>query len=316
MNAPFALVEARAPGKIILAGEHAVVYGRPALAVPVFGVRARALVTRTTGPSWIFAPAVGVDAPLASLEPEHPLRRTVHLAETVLGPLPPVVIRILSDIPVAAGLGSGAAVAVAVLRSLAGFVGQALPPEELNALAYEIEKLHHGTPSGIDNTVITYARPILYRRGAGWQPLQVRRSVPLVIADSGRKASTRQMVAGVRARREAAPRRYDALFDAIAQTVGVVQASLASGDFLRLGRALRRNHDLLAEMGVSTPELDALVAAACAAGAYGAKLAGAGGGGNVVAVTPPDHQERVARALRAAGATRVITTWVPSTEDV
>ncbi len=314
MITPFTAVEARAPGKIILAGEHAVVYGRPALAVPVFGVRARVQVRPTTGSMWLSAPAVNVDAPVAALAPDHPLRRTVELARHVLGPWPAAAIRILSDIPVAAGLGSGAAVTVALLRALAGFTGRALPDAQVNALAYEIEKLHHGTPSGIDNTVITYARPILYRKDAGWQPLHVGGPVPLVIADSGRAASTRTMVAEVRARRDAAPARYEALFDAIAQVVRLAQASLAAGDLLRLGQALSRNHELLQNLGVSTPELDALVGVALAAGAFGAKLAGAGGGGNIIAVTAAEAQKRVAQALRAAGAARVILTVIPPTE--
>ncbi len=314
MPVPFAFVEARAPGKIILAGEHAVVYGRPALAVPVFGVQARAQVTHAA--AWhLTAPAVDLDAPLAALPGDHPLRRAVDLARQALPGLPPARVRIASTIPVAAGLGSGAAVTVALLRALAAFAGRPLPDARVNALAYEVEKLHHGTPSGIDNTVITYARPIVYRRGQGWQPLVVARAVPLVIADTGQPAATRDMVAGVRARWQAQCARYEALFDAIAQAVAAAQAALAAGDLAALGQALRANHARLQDLGVSTPRLDALVQAAEAAGAYGAKLAGAGGGGNMLAVTRPEDQARVAAALRAAGAARVIVTTLPPTPE-
>ncbi len=314
MSTPFTAVEARAPGKIILAGEHAVVYGRPALAVPVFGVQARVRVTRRGAQWWVTAPAVQLDARLHDLPAEHPLRRAVVLTQAAVSGLPPAHVHITSSIPVAAGLGSGAAVTVALVRALAALAGQALPAARVNALAYEVEKLYHGTPSGIDNTVITYARPIVYRKGTGWQPLFVARPVPLVIADTGQSASTRAMVRGVRERWQAAPARVEALFDAIAQAVAAAQAALATGDLAALGQALRDNHAHLQALGVSTPALDALVDAALAAGAYGAKLAGAGGGGNMLAITRAEDQARVAAALRAAGAARVIVTTVPATE--
>ena len=314
MNLPFAAVEARAPGKIILAGEHAVVYGRPALAVPVFGVQARVRVTPAPQ-AWVQAPAVHLDAALADLPATHPLRQAVERTWAALAMPPrPARVHIASTIPVAAGLGSGAAVTVAIVRALAAFAGRVLPPEQVNALAYAVEKLHHGTPSGIDNTVITYGRPLVYRKGAGWELLQVARPVPLVIADTGHPAATRDMVAGVRTRWQAARDRYEALFDAIAEAVAAARHALAVGDLPALGRALCDNQRLLQAIGVSSPALDALVDAALAAGAYGAKLSGAGGGGNMLAVTPPEGQAAVAQALRAAGAARVIVTTLPPTE--
>ncbi len=314
MRAPFHSVEARAPGKIILAGEHAVVYDRPALAVPVPSVQARVQVRRAPAGFTLRAPDIGLTAALDDLPPAHPLRRAVDLTQAALqAAWPPLEVRIASSIPVAAGLGSGAAVTVALVRALAAFVGRALPPRQVNALAYEVEKLHHGTPSGIDNTVVTYARPIRYRKSRGWQPLPVARAVPLVIADTGRAAPTREMVLGVRQRWQAQPARYEALFDAIADQVAAAQAALAAGDLPALGQALNANHALLQALGVSTPELDALVNAARAAGAYGAKLSGAGGGGNMLAVTDATHQPAVAQALRAAGAARVLCTTLPPT---
>ncbi len=314
MRTPFRLVQARAPGKIILAGEHAVVYGRPALAVPVFGVQARVTIRGPAADWHIDAPAVQVDAPLRALDHQSPLRRAWELARNALGPLPPGRVHIRSTIPVAAGLGSGAAVTVALIRGLAAWVGRPLPDEIVNALTYEIEKLHHGTPSGIDNTVITYARPLIFRKSSGWRLLPVARPVPLVIADSGQSASTRTMVAGVRQRWQADRAGYEALFDAVAQAVGEAQHALATGDLPALGRALHINHTLLQRMGVSTPLLDALVQTAEEAGAYGAKLSGAGGGGNLVAVTSPERQAAVAHALRQAGAVRVLSTLLPPTE--
>jgi mevalonate kinase len=165
-------ITATAPGKIILFGEHAVVYGRPAIAVPLAQVQARAVVSANPraapGSVQFQAPEVNLDASLEALPPDHPLRRAVELVGGALGleRLPALTLRITSSIPVASGLGSGAAVSVAVIRALAAFLGQPLPPEQVSALAFEVEKLHHGTPSGIDNTVITYALPVYFVRPA------------------------------------------------------------------------------------------------------------------------------------------------------
>ncbi len=315
MTRPFCAVEARAPAKVILAGEHAVVYGRPALAVPVRGVTARARVQAAPRGRLVHAPDIGLRADLADLAPEHPLRRTLEAVAAQVGPLPRLRVHIASDIPVAAGMGSGAAVTVALARALLAFLGASWPVARLNALAYEIEKLYHGTPSGIDNTVIAYERPIVYRKGHGWRPLRVARPVPLVVADTGQRASTRVMVARVRQGWQRARARYEALFDAVAQAVRAAQDALAAGDLAALGRALGANHALLRQMGVSTPGLDRLVRAAEAAGAYGAKLAGAGGGGVMLAVTAPHAQAAVAQALHQAGAARVMMTTLPPTDE-
>jgi len=163
-------ISASAPGKIILFGEHAVVYGQPAIAVPVTQVRARAIVTaeprQPAGSVRIQAPIIGLEAWLAELLPEDPLASVARLvfAELGLSQPPALTIRVTSTIPVAAGLGSGAAVSVAIIRALSEFLGRRLPAERVSALAYEVEKLHHGTPSGIDNTVIAYARPVYFVR--------------------------------------------------------------------------------------------------------------------------------------------------------
>ena len=151
--------KASAPGKIILFGEHAVVYGQPALAVPVTQVQAEVRIER------IFSPGIRINAPniqlnekLDDLAASHPLAATVRntLLELKTDSLSGVTILIRSSIPVASGLGSGASVSVAIIRALASNLKRDLPDEQVSALAYETEKLYHGTPSGIDNTVVTY----------------------------------------------------------------------------------------------------------------------------------------------------------------
>ncbi len=306
-------IRASASGKVILLGEHAVVYGRPAIAVPLSGLRATAILTPHPGPLHIQAPAVGLDAPLSDLPADHPLARIVRLTvEYLRQPPPDALLRIESDIPVASGLGSGAAVSTAVVRALAAWYDVPLDPPTVSALVYEVERIHHGTPSGIDNTVIAHERPVYFIRGRPPEPLPVGGVLHLLVADSGVPSQTREVVGDVRRRREAEPDRYEALFDRVAEEVEEARRAIARGDARALGERMDANHELLREIGVSAPVLDRLVEVARRAGALGAKLSGAGRGGNVVALVEPHTVDGVEAALRAAGAVRVWRTDISS----
>jgi len=166
------MTEASAPGKIILCGEHAVVYGRPAIALPLADLRARVVVEPGDAGS-----GITIDAPdlerrwtLASA-PDHPLSALIvsvldHLSRGAQSdvPAPALQIHITSTIPIAEGMGSGAAVATALVRALATHLGHELPAEAVSTLVYTSERRFHGTPSGIDNTVIAFERPIWFVR--------------------------------------------------------------------------------------------------------------------------------------------------------
>ncbi len=175
------VVKASAPGKIILFGEHAVVYGRPALAVPVTQVQAEAEIAALArmADSGSTPPIFPCSRRSNALPSDHPLAAVIHnlLFSFGISPFPPLEIRITSTIPVASGLGSGAAVTVAILRALSAHLDHPLSDEQVNQFAYEIEKLHHGTPSGIDNTVVTYAQPVYFMRGQPVEIFQRRRAV-------------------------------------------------------------------------------------------------------------------------------------------
>ncbi len=301
---------ASAPGKIILFGEHAVVYGRPALAAPVTQVQATVTVNAAPDGIWISAPQINLQTALSDLAPEHPLAAAVHGVFTTLGISRPPSLRISieSDIPVASGLGSGAAVSVATIRALSAFFGQPLDDETVNALAYEVEKLHHGTPSGIDNTVATYRQPIYFIKGKPLERLRVGAPFTIVIGNSGVPAPTRESVGAVRRLWESNPARWEQVFDAIGELADKARYALENGDTAALGPLMDSNHALLKALTVSSPELERLVEAARSAGAWGAKLSGGGRGGNMIAIAPPHAQEQVAQALHRAGATQVILT--------
>jgi mevalonate kinase len=305
---------ASAPGKIILFGEHAVVYGRPAIAAPVLQVKAKAAITADPKGknTRILAPEVQLDCSFDELEPNHPLRAAIQqvLTDLEAARLPACTLKVTSTIPVAGGLGSGAAVSVAVMRAVAAFLGHPLPDERICALAYEVEKLHHGTPSGIDNTVITYGEPVYFVKGQPLERLNVGRAFTIVIADTGIPCPTSLAVGDLRKAWKHDPTHYEALFDSTGALAQSARHALENGAVELLGPLMDANHGLLRKMGVSCAELDALVLAARRAGAWGAKLSGGGRGGNMIALVNPAQAKTMADALLAAGAVRTIITEV------
>jgi mevalonate kinase len=305
-----------APGKIILFGEHAVVYNRPAIAVPVQQVSAKAVITpeirRQAGDVYVDAPDIGLHAFYAELPGIHPLHILLDTIRERLSveKLPAMRVRITSTIPVAAGLGSGSAVSVAVARAISGFVGRPFSTPEESEIAYIVEKAHHGTPSGIDNTVISYAQPVYFQRGQPIQRLFPAQPFTLVIADSGLQSSTARVVEDVRQSWLSQTDQYEALFDAIGEISVQARQTIENGPIRPLGDLLNENHRQLQAMDVSCPELDRLVSAALFAGALGAKLSGGGRGGNMLALVTLESAPQVEGALRAAGAVRTIVTTV------
>ena len=307
---------ASAPGKIILFGEHAVVYGEPAIAVPVTQVTAKAtvipIIKGPQGEVRILAQDIGLDSVLYQMAFENPIGAAVRGVAAMLGTehIPACTIKVTSTIPVASGLGSGAAVSVAVIRALAGFLGQTLTNEQVSNLAFEIEKIHHGTPSGIDNTVVTYAQPVYFIRGQGVETFQVTKPFQIVIADTGVPAPTKESVGDVRLGWQAAPQKYERLFGAMGSITKTARQAIESGHPEWMGPLMDENHELLQDIGVSSPELDHLVQAAKGAGALGAKLSGGGRGGNMIALVEKNQVDMVAQVLIRAGAKHTISTEV------
>lgn len=309
---------ASAPGKVILMGEHAVVYGRPAIALPVFQVQATARLDAQPGTHelWLHAVDLRQRRALSDTPDTDPLALCVRRTCAALGIDPPTgELTVTATIPLAGGLGSGAAISAAVVRVLAGWAGRSLSPAEVSELVFTVEELHHGTPSGIDNTVIAYARPVWFVKGQTPAPFTVPHAFTLVIANSGIPSPTRVTVGDVRQAWLAAPELYEQLFDQVGFLVHEARDALLAGTWPYLGSLMTHNHALLVQLGVSSPPLDRLVQAAQDAGAWGAKLSGGGRGGNVIALVSGTSAEVVAAALRDAGAANTIVTHVPATKD-
>ena len=306
-------MKASAPGKIILFGEHAVVYGRPALAVPVSQVHADVEITDATRAGiWIHAPDVNLDAELNTLPSDHPIASVLHnfFFAYRVSPFPNLTISIASTIPVASGLGSGAAVTVALVRALSAYLNHPMTNEDVSAFTYDIEKLHHGTPSGIDNTVVTYAKPVYFIKDQPIEVFKVGAPFIIVIGDTGVSAPTKESVADVRKLWEADKSRWESMFDQVGEIAQQARTSIENGQWKLLGKLMNQNQALLREMTVSSPVLGNLISAAKQAGALGAKLSGGGRGGNMIALVEKEKAPVVAEALMAAGAKRTIITTV------
>jgi mevalonate kinase len=180
----------------------------------------------------------------------------------------------------------------------------------MSDLAFDVEKLHHGTPSGIDNTVVTFGKPVYFQRGRPIEFLNVGASLTFVIADTGVPSSTAEAVGDVRRVWQTDRQSYEAIFDEVAEIVVSARQFIEDGKNSQLGLLLDQNHECLIKMGVSSPELNQLCDAARRAGAMGAKLSGAGRGGNLIALVPPDQAESVSNELAKCGAVRVIQTSI------
>lgn len=303
---------ATAPGKIILFGEHAVVYGQPALAVPLTTVEATATVRSGARGSGLIVEAIDLNARLSLTQSAtEALVMTAKLVLNHLGKAEPdALITVQSTIPIASGLGSGAAVSAAVARALALHLGHPMTDGDLSALVYEVEKVHHGTPSGIDNTVVCYAKPVYFIRDKTLEPFQPARPLSLVIGDTGIASPTRVAVGAVREAWQQDPSGYETIFREIGAITNAARQAVESGDLAAVGPLMTRNQSLLERIGVSSPELERLIQAAIGAGAGGAKLSGGGLGGNMIALAPPQLVRHVSETLIRAGAKRVMQTVV------
>ncbi len=304
------MIGGSACGKIILFGEHAVVYGRPALAVPLPQLRARATV-RVGRELGVVIHARDLDRTIRlDADPHSPLAEITRLTLDAFKVTADLELTVESDIPLASGMGSGAAVSTAIVRALAAHFDRELTPAQVSALVYETEKLYHGTPSGIDNTVIAFEQPVRYVRGQAIQPFTITRPFTLLIADTGVPSPTAVTVSEVRRGWQAQPARYEAIFDAIAAIVTDAQEALAGGENERLGELMTRNQRELEALGVSSPVIEQLLAAGLRAGAGGGKLSGGGRGGNVIFYVTEAKAGAVEAALRERGAVNVIETTV------
>jgi len=290
-------------GKVILFGEHFVVHGVPGI-VSAIDSTVDAEVKKTGKGITVRDERKGARGytekkRVQQKESIERMLRTmgIDLEKAVLD------IWLGGNLPGFSGIGASAASSVAIARGIAEELEMDLSDEKINEVAYEAEKAYAGTPSGIDNTAATYGGLIWFERNLSGGPntiekLSIREPVEIILGNTGIVADTKEMVAGVAARKKRNPRKYDPLFKQAEDLAFTARKALEAFDLRKVGELMNENHRLLQGIEVSCKELDYLVGLARTQGAFGAKLTGGGGGGCMVALTPgKELQEAVAAAM-------------------
>jgi mevalonate kinase len=307
-------VIASAPAKVILFGEHFVVYGEPAIVLAI-DKRAyakaelredkrlylRSLNLNVAGffDNGSFKVEEGnLKEAKTKLEP---LKCAVEKVMEIYGEKVGLSIEVNSTVPVAAGLGSSAAVAAAVAAAVGALLNVKMSKEDVFRIAYEAEKIMHGTPSGVDPAISTFGGAMLFQIDTGFKPLDVKADFPLVIGNTGVERSTKTQVSKVRSLRDKYPQIVELMMRTAREIVLRAVEALKKDDLETLGELMNINHALLYGLEVSDESLERLINAARKAGALGAKLTGAGGGGCMIALANKDKVENVLDAVQRAG---------------
>ena len=275
---------AKAPGKIIIAGEHFVVHGSFALAAAIDrGVTVHASLSDQSS---ISSKKLGLTAELPNKIPYKltPLAKALKATLNYLEENRKVKIEMESDLPFSAGLGSSAAGSIALVAAASSALGHTLKKEEIINLAMVSEKIIHGNPSGIDPSISTQGGVILFKKGISQRPLKLKTPIDFIVCFSGSGQSTSKMIRKFSQTKYINPSTFKALTDSSSKLVEIAASALINGDINLLASILNFNHAVLSSLGVSSKRLDVLVESTLKAGCLGAKMTGGGGGGCIIAL--------------------------------
>lgn len=305
---------ASAPAKVILFGEHFVVYGEPAIVLAIDKRAFAKVETRNDQILHISSSnlnlAVNIkDGYFSILKGEskeaklkfEPVKQAVEKVLEKYGEKVGLNIEITSTIPVAAGLGSSAAVVASVTVAVGELLNIRMSKEDIFKITFEAEKVVHGTPSGVDPAISTFGGVLLFQMDTGFKPIEAKTEIPLVIGETGVERSTRVQVEKVRDIKDRFPQVVDPIMRAAREISLRAIDAFKENDLETLGSLMNINHALLYGVGVSDESLEWLVNAARKAGALGSKLTGAGGGGCMIALSKNEKLEQVSEAIQRAG---------------
>ena len=276
-------------------GEHSVVHGFPAIALG-FNRGISAVARVADGDLLRVSPWGSRVQPRSN--GEQPLERAFAIALGAYSGRPHLHIDVQVDLPSGAGLGCSAALGVAVFDAIDQALCVNRSREDLGRIALRWEEIFHGNPSGIDNMAAALGGVLLYRKGAPLRRPPLAQPLQVVVAHSGERSKTKEMVSLVACQLASSPARVRAKFDEVSDLVQEAEIALSEGDARTLGRLLNLNHSILSSLLLATPKTEELCHRARAAGALGAKITGAGGGGCIVALAEDDeHARRIREVL-------------------
>lgn len=295
-------------GKIILIGEHSVVYGEPALAIPFPTTKIKTTIQRKDGPvklNCFFYEGLLYNAPERLFGLTSVIKQVVDSFNEKLENLS---VNIESSIPPERGMGSSAAVAVATIRGLYNFFNKPLTNEDLLKWTNISEKIVHGNPSGLDAAIIVGEKPLYYIKGKEFFPFSFKLDAYLIVADTGQLGQTQEAVSSVRNLMESNPRKGEPLIKELGTLANEAKGFMELNDKVRLGGAMTRAHFLLDKLSVSNKQLNQLVSIALENNALGAKLTGGGRGGCMIALASTrEEAEFISNRLLYNGAKN---TWI------
>ncbi len=321
MAKPSLYASARAPGKLILAGEHFVVLGSPAVSM---AINLYAFATaQATAEAELKVEANILLATLGDAERKsrpdtkellEPFRLAARESLDSLGrKRKGVSVEIECQIPIGAGLGSSAATAVAIIAATSRAYGATMDKSRICQIAFGPESYLHGSPSGVDHATSTYGGLIQFSKPDKVTKVRVKRMPSLLVCDTNVHRSTKGLVRSVVKGAKADSEAYRSRVGEVSEISKAVLRALRRSDDVELGELMNRNHELLVEIGVSHPMLDKLVMAARKAGALGAKMTGAGGGGCMIALCEDEQMtSRIGSALRKLGGSPYLVSIDPT----
>jgi mevalonate kinase len=307
MNTIKKRARASAPGKVILFGEHFVVYGKPAILASIdkrvyVDAVARNDDRVTIKSNMSFGGKFSIDDLEKAKE-----RKFKSLVQPVLAATNDAMqefdmstgldISIRAEFPHAVGLGSSAAISIATIAAVSSLFGK-LSRQKICDMSLNAERIVHNNPSGADSAICTYGGLMLFDKSRGARPVNSKIDMRLIVVDSGVKRITGKLVSGVKKLRESNAELFDGLASMSSSITSQALKAIKSRDYAELGSLMTLNHSLLRRLGVSRNVLDKLVDIALRNGAFGAKMTGAGGGGCVIALVNENSKKKVLRAMK------------------
>jgi len=294
-------------GKIILCGEHFVVYGLPAIAAALSDYTEAIITKGINGLEFIDErPAVKGYKETKKEEIQRELKALMEYFKIDLNKTPLKIV-LKGNLECASGIGASAALAASIARALNEYLELKLNDEQINEAAFIAEKAGFGTPSGIDNTCAVYGGFITFEKNLMGEKnkiekLKIKKPVRIVLADSGITQETKIVVSDVKALKEKEPKKFEEIFNEYKKIFNEELKAIKKEDWKTVGKLMNENHEILKKITVSCKELDEMQEIALKAGAFGAKLTGTGRGGLLIALTPKKTlQEKVLKALEEKG---------------